>query len=412
MYQLARTGKVKWVSVIADGPVMRTQWGVADGASAQMVEKVCQGTNQGKENYRNPVQQAVFETDAKLGKKMKEGYLPWEEFQEELESDGEPVLLSEMPKSFFPCKPISNTPKGVLEGASTYGQRKHNGHCVLLSVDENGVERVYSRRMEDITASLSSLGIFRNMFGLVPKHSLLLCELVYVPDGTGVESPREVAKVVRVKEPAKAARRYKEGNLKGEYSLKPFDALWWEGEFLGGCTHLRRDAIISEYGIETPVIFPSWRAKEAEARAEGWEGFVLRTPDERSNISFSVDGKAHRAGSWKFKFVKETDVVALSATKGKSGRHASVYARFKLAQYTPSGELREYGFCGTGVLSHDYLKKLTSDLDSGRVSWPLVVEVEYSSRQEGSHCFEFPIIQRVRWDKAPEECVYEPEEES
>ena len=141
-----------------------------------------------------------------------------------------------------------------------------------------------------------------------------------------------------------------------------------------------------------------------KVKSEGWEGFVLRKPGEKSRISFTMDGKAYRQGAWKYKFIHEDDFVITGADYGKSGRHADIYAQFNISQYV-DGELVSFGNCGPGKLKHEELVDLTHKINSGAVSLPLVAEIEYQSRQEDTGKLEFPQLVRFRLDKTPEECI-------
>jgi hypothetical protein len=408
LYQEARTGKIKWLDISTEGAVLRSQWGLMDSEKVQEVEKVCTTTNPGKLNERTPEEQAVFEAEAKIVLKRKEGYKDWDELQAELESEEVPVTLDELPDAFCPCKPISKAPQKVLDDPNTYGQKKHNGHCIIMVRTESGTSRIFSRRMEDITGVVGEIPLAEHFLAALPLGSMVLCEFTWEDAITKVESPRKVAELVRVKDSSKALDRFIENSKTGRYRIHPFDALWWKGAFIGSLLHMERHNKLTAAGLHMPHIYQDWRCMEATAREEDWEGFVLRTTDDRSCISYSIDGKAHREGSYKYKFIKEDDVVLVSATMGKSGKHAEVYARFDVRQYNSKGELVHYGHCGTGVLKHDELKAMTKKLDNGEMTWPLVAELEYQSRQEDSHKFEFPIIQRIRTDKTPEECVFNP----
>jgi ATP-dependent DNA ligase len=104
--------------------------------------------------------------------------------------------------------------------------------------------------------------------------------------------------------------------------------------------------------------------------------------------------------------MKEGDFVVSEVALGKAGKHAKVYARFKLGQYK-DGELLDCGWAGPGTLSHDQLAEYTRDINSKKLKLPFVVEVEFRDWQEDSYCLEHPVIQRIRFDKEPKECEYE-----
>ena len=137
--------------------------------------------------------------------------------------------------------------------------------------------------------------------------------------------------------------------------------------------------------------------KEAEAKAKKWEGWCIRVPGEESHVGYTLNGKAATMGVWKRVFVKEDDYIVTGAEKGKAGKHTGLYATFNLAQYLPDEEtLHDCGNCGPGKLTHDRLKELTEEIDSGELKFPFVIQIEYRSKQEDSLKLSFPQFVEVR----------------
>ena len=155
------------------------------------------------------------------------------------------------------------------------------------------------------------------------------------------------------------------------------------------------------------------------AKENRWEGFILRRPEDK--ITFTMNGKPKRKGSYKFKFIETTDCIVTKVSNG-SGKHEKRFARFRLAQYEKSPffdepVLVDCGWAGGGRLGEENMDLLTAELaekgynlektDLKEEDW-FVVELEYQSRQErnskGQLCFEFPIIIRTRNDKPLKEC--------
>jgi hypothetical protein len=272
LYQEARTGKIKWIDISTEGAIMRSQWGLLDSDKVQEVEKVCIAMNVGKVNETTPEEQAKLEAEAKITIKRKEGYKTWEELEEDLKSEEVPVTLDELPESFCPCKPISKAPKGVLEDDKTYGQRKHNGHCIIMVRTENGTKKVFSRRMEDITSVVGELPMVDHELDTLPLGSMVLYEFVWQEATSQTESPRKVAELVRVKDSSKALDRFIENSKTGRYALIPFDALWWKGQFIGHLVHMERHNKLKAAGLNLPVIHQDWQGMIKTAKKADWKG--------------------------------------------------------------------------------------------------------------------------------------------
>mgnify|MGYP003324156314 FL=1 len=70
-----------------------------------------------------------------------------------------------------------------------------------------------------------------------------------------------------------------------------------------------------------------------QAKENDWEGFILRKADDQ--ITYTMNGKPKRKGSYKFKFIETTDCIVTKVSNG-SGKHEVRFARFRLAQYENS----------------------------------------------------------------------------
>lgn len=403
LYQRSSTGKIKFHEFRTEGAEFICTWGLLGGAT-QTTTKTCVGMNIGKANETTPEQQAELELKAKMTKKMKEGYST--ELPGEIDTNSVALDLDNLPVNFCPSKPISKMPDKLLTDPNkVYGQRKHNGHCLIL-VRGKGAPKVYTRRMEEITPYVENLPVIKDAAKLLPEGSFVLFECVYHSNTHGKEMPRFVAQVIRKKDSTECRRRYDTLSTEGKFQMIPLDALFLNGEFIGECDHTERTDFLSLVGYSVPEIYFDWQKRIEKAKKEHWEGFVVRKVND-SAIGYSLDGKAKRMGGWKFKFLKEDDFVVDSVEKGKSGKHAGFYAQFHVIQYDPSGNVIDRGFVGAGTLPHDDLKQLTEDIDSGARKLPFVVEIEYQSIHDDSGKLEFGQIQRLRDDKTPAECVCE-----
>ena len=341
---------------------------------------------------------------AKADIKKKEGYTSTKPSEKDTIVQAK-INLDKLLSNLCPNKPISDCPKNVLENPLTYGQRKRNGHCLFL-VKGKKTEHIYTRRMEDITIYVKDLPVIKETMPKVKKGSFDIFECTFYNNKYKKEMPRFVQQVISKENAAEALARYTELEKEGYFTLWPLDTLFQNFKFVGNTKHPRRIMLMSKNeGLDVESLLSGWRDYIQQAKDEGWEGFVLRTDDERSFISYTMDGKAHRAGGWKYKFVKEDDFVIDEVIKGKSGKHANFYAKFHTFQFDDKGQKIDRGYVGCGTLSHDELKQLTLDIDSGARKLPFVVQIEYQSIHDESGKLEFGQIQRIREDKTPEECI-------
>ena len=407
LYSLTTSGQIKTIILHTSGSKLISEWGILDG-KMQRTEKVCVPMNEGKSNATTPAQQAVLEMNAKIKRKMEEGY------SESMPKKGATVVmtsleLDKLPTGFCPSKPVSKCPSKVEKNPNTYAQRKMNGNCIILVKSKE--KKVYSRGMKELTSTMLQIPEVQRLMNSMETGDMLNTEIRFVNKSTGKESTAAVGSLVRTKDPVEAMQKYKELSKIGNFEICVFDILFHENKFIGNTIdYLDRYELIKRFnvksnGIFVPVIIRDWKKHIELAKKEGWEGFVLRVPGD-SFVTYTTNGKADRAGCWKWKFMKEGDFVVSEVALGKAGKHAKVYARFKLGQYK-DGELLDCGWAGPGTLSHDQLAEYTRDINSKKLKLPFVVEVEFRDWQEDSYCTEHAVIQRIRFDKEPEECEYE-----
>jgi len=224
----------------------------------------------------------------------------------------------------------------------------------------------------------------------------------------GKESNTIVGSLVRTKDPEEVAEKHAEYSKQGKFRINVFDLLFLDNEFIGGrYDYLNRHALlVGRKSFYVPELYMDWKKMIATAKKEGWEGFVLRVKGE-GHVTYTLNGKADRAGAYKYKFMKEGDFVVTEVLHGEAGRHAKVYAKFKIGQYDENGVLLDCGWAGPGTLTHEQLEQYTKEIDSKKLKLPFVVEIEFRDWQEDSTKLEHPVIQRIRFDKSPDECLYE-----
>jgi predicted DNA-binding WGR domain protein len=409
LYQNSSSGKIKFIEITTDGKKLVREWGLLGGKTQRTV-KVCKPMNVGKKNELTAEEQAKAEMKAKIALKMKEGYAKEKPANNAGATIGK-IDLDNIPSEFCPCKPISECPETVLKSTSTLGQRKHNGHCVFL-VKGRKQSYVFSRRMENLTASCISLPFVKAQLDKLSAGDFVLTEITFHHNALNKEIPRFVAQVIRNSEASAATSRYTELSKTGVFACRPFDILFNKYDFIGNKDYeTERYPILKAMKLYDVIELFPWEGPNSKivekARSNNWEGFVLRTKGSKSHISYSMDGKAHRAGSYKFKFTKTDDYVVDEALYGKSGKHSQFVSKFHIIEYDAQGGIIDRGYVGPGTLSHEQLEELTKELKSGKRSIPFVVEVEYAEIHDETGKLQFGIIQRIRDDKAPSECVSE-----
>jgi len=226
----------------------------------------------------------------------------------------------------------------------------------------------------------------------------------------GKDSPRKAGEVTRQKTQEKAVERFNALSVENTFEVVSFDIMFKDYTFIGNtCYRTERYPIMQNMGLNPPPLIEDWQSfynANKGKKSSKIEGLVLRVVGEQSYIRFTLNGKADKCGAWKLKYVHEDDFIITRAEKGKSGKHAGLYAQYFMSQYV-DGKMVEFGKCGSGKLKHDQLKEITDEIDNGELTFPFVIEIEYQSRQEDSGCCEFAQFIRIRHDKKPSECVME-----
>ncbi len=418
LYQLAETGRLKHLVMSVESNIIVTEWWTSkegvDGKK-QITRETITGKNEGRSNETTDEEQAILECERKIKKKQEEGYV------ESLEKamKGHSAVVSEpLPSSFAPCKPINKLKSKDNPFDGTWlAERKYNGVCLLLH--NTGKELVaYSRRIKPITELVSVVPDIVDNLNKIPENSLVIGELVAF-DGNKIEDAKALKGVTtETTTVAKAKAKYDALSREGyvfDYYL--FDIIFWKGKNITQLPFTERKDLSLEFGVRKIETFT--QAMSDEAHKLGWEGFILRKPDD--TITFTMNGKPKRKGAYKYKFIETTDCIVTQISPG-SGKHEVRFARFRLAQYETSqltGEkvLVDCGWAGGGRLGEENMDQITKELNSKGYNlekqslkekdW-FAVELEFQSRQarnkKGQLCFEFPIITRTREDKPLAEC--------
>ena len=418
LYQLHLTGRLKHMVIEVKENQIITEWWTSkedEDGKKQITKETVYGKNKGRSNETSDEEQAILEFERKVKKKKEEGYV---ENKEDAIIGEEIVVSSILTQSFAPCKPVSKLKeKDDAFDGTWLAERKYNGSCILLH--NTGNERVgYTRRIKPITEILSVVNELRLALDQLPDESLIIGELVAF-DSNGQEDPK-VLKAVTTETTTVAKAKSKYDSLISEgytFRYNIFDVIFWHGEDVTDRNFLERLEITKSFATREIETFTKELANKA--KKDEWEGFILRQPED--SITFTMNGKPKRKGSYKFKFIETTDCIVSRVCPG-SGKHEVRFARFRLNQYENSPffdepVLVDCGWAGGGRLGEENMDKITSELmekgykledtELEEKDW-FAVELEYQSRQErndkGQLCFEFPIIIRTREDKPLKEC--------
>jgi ATP-dependent DNA ligase len=398
---VATTGKIKFIEIEAENEYLITRWGYVDGKVQETKEK-CEAMNIGKKNFISAEKQAILRLERKIKKKMESGYTV----------PGAVHLVDKFPnlsalqKYFAPCKPIAKPPKDALSGGYL-ADRKYNGVNLIITKDKNGFGHIYTRRIDDITKNLEDLPEFEKVVKAIPSKSMLLIELIYV-NNNRVEEPEHLRALINKRRSKEAVHeRYHKINKNGKIVLMVFDVMFWNGKNMCDVPFLkRRGGLDSMMSFRVPVAV-EFTQRLIDLQKGKWEGFVLRKPDGK--ITYTMNGKAKRFGSWKWKYEITDDFIVVGAEYGK-GKRDRYFSRFKLAQYNKDGDLVDCGYCGPGNLKvaelEDLHKNRKATDGTYNIKPYMVIEVLFRARASGGVKLEFPVFKRIRDDKKPTECIY------
>lgn len=397
----ATSGKTKFIEIEAKDEYLITRWGYVDGKVQETKEK-CEAKNVGKANFISAEEQAIVRLKRKIKKKMDEGYIiPGGTIVIEKKPD-----LMALQKYFAPCKPIAKPPKDALTGGYL-ADRKFNGVNIILVKDQDTNPHVYTRRIDDITEQLYQLNDVKYVFRQMPAKSMILVELIYISNG--VEEPEKLRALINKRRSVEAVKeRYDKISKNGAVTLIAFDVMFWNGSFVGNKDFTKRRSILIRSMEENVPLDHTFNQQLIDkGKRYKWEGFVLRKPNGK--ITYTMNGKAKRFGSWKWKYEITDDFIVVDAEYGK-GKHDKYFARFKLAQYDKDGHFVDCGYCGPGNLKVEELKEIHADRKSVggvyRIEPYMIIEVLFRARASGGIKLEFPVFKRIRDDKKPTECVY------
>jgi DNA ligase-1 len=281
-----------------------------------------------------------------------------------------------------------------------------------VQIHKQGDEvRIYSRRLENVTASLPEIS------RAVHKH---VHARVAVLDGEAVAlgqdgRPRAFQEILR-----RFRRKYNVEKLAAQIplSLFLFDILYLEGRSLLELPlSQRRELLVQSVDgsllAEQAVTDRPETAEEIyqKALAAGHEGIMIKNPS-----SVYVPGK--RGKNWlKIKPVMETlDLVVIGARWGE-GRRATLLGSYRLACLVPeTGDLQDVGWVATGFtdealaemteLFRDLIlveKGMEVEIKPAVIFEVVYEEIQRSPNYSSGYALRFPRLVQVRDDKSLEE---------
>jgi ATP-dependent DNA ligase len=374
--------------------------------------------------YVNAVDNCTFHISREIRKKEEGGYIEFVDGKLVKETVTSIDFNKPLPKSFCSYKPQTNISESALEKIYTAGKakftRKYDGLQNLAVYHPWGWE-IYSRRMDLMTEKFPN-HIAELNDAPYDVGTILVGEIVCQREN-GRDDFKSTTRICRSDPPV--ARKLVDDKEIPEPFYIIFDMLFYNGADLKNSSYDERAKIWRSF--ESKLIKPvdyhdltpdTW---ELTAKANGWEGFVVVDGDSVPSSKFySYDGDAKRPkGHHKLKPIRTEDVVIYAAVKGSGKRLNTIGAVF-VKQIDPStNKFIDCGKVGSGFTESDLevihnlciekdipILSKDNEIKTVDVNNPteLVIEIEYSERQEGSFCFRFPVYMRVRSDKTEKEC--------
>jgi len=332
----------------------------------QESEKIVKGKNTGKANATTDKEQADIEAQRIVDRKMEEGYT------KKGQKSTNVFLFNPLPTSFAPSKPHSNKPKDIETNMGDYcAERKNNGVNLLRVVDLEGNDHIYTRGIKEITDIVKKITPLQALNSIpLPPGTIISFEFINY-DKDKKEVPKDLRGIVSDKTTMeKATDRFESLKAKGHtFATKVFDVLYYKKENTTAMEYQDRRTLLEKIvwkvrpNCKSEFFFRFNSDVVKIGKDKSWEGFVLRKltgPD--SGVEFTLDGKPHRKGAWKYVFEKSGDFVITEVQLGDAGRLNGLPARFHLGQYDSKEELVDCQWAGPGKVTTDDLTVLAKDL--------------------------------------------------
>lgn len=402
LYHEASSGGFKQWSIWMekDRKTVTVEWGKV-GCSLQTSSDTAKPKGKpGTAAYMDEYECAQFNMDRQIRKKREEGY------RETMDDAETQDLFAGLSKRFVPAKPRNDLESADIRKLWVAGklvaQRKRDGQRHLVLITKTGAVKIYSRRMDDMTAHFPKLCAAIAKLNL-PKRTILDGEVLV--DRDGKDDFRAVGTVTRAKADKAASR---EKDLPIRYMV--FDCLYFAGKPVWEkpyeyryhevlCNYLPMEkgpvfapVLLDDGQYDDPGVTFDFHLKRA--KREGWEGIVFWYWDEPTLVRDG--GKPKRTGCVKWKPTREQDFIATGYFLG-SGELSKVVGGFYLTEVAPDGGFRDCGKVGTGLDAQ--MRK-----DALKWKYPCVLSVEFD-KQEPEGKLRFPVVLKKHEDKTPDECI-------
>ncbi len=416
-----------------DGEIYYTRSGIVGGKLQEFSDNPGDKGKPGTKAYQSAVDNCKFHISREVRKKEEKGYSEFidgklvTKVATSITSFGEPL-----PKNFCPCKPNSKISDSAHEkifksGKARYS-RKRDGFCSIFVKHSYGWE-CYSRRIDINTDWFPNhIDLLEQSANEFDVGTIIVGEMVCIRND-GSDNYKATSRVCR--SDADVARKLIEDKECPEPTFFIFDILYHNSKSLHEKTYDERAKLWKNIGWKNNLIQPvsfhdvtidNWMKFATDNK---WEGFVITDGNCIPGDKFySFDGEAKRPnGHHKLKVTKTEDVVVFAVSEGSGKRMGLVGAIFVKQINPDTGEFFNCGKIGSGFSDETteemtklckekgilFLKKDTEALkiDLQDKNHDIVVEMEYSERQEDTNKFKFPVFLRIRNDKGPQECTAE-----
>jgi DNA ligase-1 len=301
-------------------------------------------------------------------------------------------------------------PSALNEMGTAAIEWKYDGARVQIHKSGGNV-RIYSRRLENVTASLPD--IVRAALKQIQAGSAILDGEAVALSADG--RPRAFQEILK-----RFRRKYNVEKLAAEIplSLYLFDLLYLDGQSAIDLPLLERRKLLVEIS-DPSLLAPQELSDNAEVAEEiykkaldaGHEGIMLKNPS-------SVYAPGKRGKNWlKVKPVMETLDLAVIGAKWGEGRRATFLGSYRLACNDPeTGRLLDVGWVATG-LTDESLAELTEmfkgliivqkgmevELKPAVIFEVAYEEIQRSPNYSSGYALRFPRLVAVRDDKSLEE---------
>lgn len=445
LYHRTSTGAVKVWSVWGESEypndggarhIVTREWGILGGKLQTSPDVMTSRGKVGSKAFRSEFAVMHDTIIRLLAKQLEEGYvLNQDDVREDVAMSVEDMSFVTIPKNFCPQKPLTGLTDDEL---ATYMAKrecvielKRNGIRAYLMTTPTGDMKLFSRKLEDLTAQFQPWLDDLKRLNIIPPSSILDGELLAFPllelratetkeDGTAktrrglivspIESFKAISGITR-SDPERAVTMYGE-NAPVYLMYMPFDVLYSKGDVVYDRPYRERldyikalsERIMGAMGmkddwwtISMPTVFPDLKTGQefVAHNKKTYEGLVIW--DNNAPAVVTMNGKPKRHGCAKWKPLYSADVIATGYEEGKGKRNGQAGALY-ISIRKEDGSLKDAGKCGSGL----------TDTDSAEIpSWtfPCVVEIEYADQDEESDKFQFPVFVRKRDDKTIEEAT-------